>query len=261
MTVACMAWVFKQTLPPVPKMVLLTLADQADDETGSVCYGRTDLAHIAEKTSMGKRALFRHLGALVLNGYLIKESGATKGTPNLYWICLDRPPTPAEKFKWSDVPTAEEMDDDDDDDGGSEDSAHPPGCAPVCTGGVHLRADAESSDNQSTKESPPQKIPADVGGNGFSKKNQDADRSSVVQEREAAKPAQYFVIEGSDPWKYWLAEMRRRKGNNWNLTCDRVMDGRVRRGWYFPSLYPPPKPKAPPGEANLSAEDIQALSG
>lgn len=281
MTVAAMSWVFKQNLPPPSKLLLLSLADQADDETGRVCYGRTDIDHIGRKASLPRRSVFRHIGALILNGYMAKESGATKGAPNTYWLQLDRAATPLEDWTWYEEPDREDNSEEgegatvappqSDGNAAADASTNPPviengGCHHG-TPGVPYVAHKESSVDQSTKDSQT-KNPSAVTESGFSKKNQQEERSKAVTEREKAKPAQYFVIEGSDPWKYWIAEMRRRTGRAWHLTTDRVMDGRSRRGWYFPSLYPPSsvqKPKGanggtgPPGE--LSDEDARVLAG
>jgi hypothetical protein len=96
---------------------------------------------------------------------------------------------------------------------------------------------------------------------GFSKEAQNEDRSCVVAERvNKTQNAKFFIIEGSDPWKYWAAEMSRRNGRMWTLTCEGSVNGRRCRGWYFPSLYPPaPKPAAPPGE--LSDADAREFAG
>lgn len=262
MTVAAMGWAFKQDIPSIPKFVLVTLGDQADDETGRVCYGKTGIKHIARKAGMSPRALYRYIGALVLNGYIICESGAEKGQPNQYWLRLDREKQPDEKWRWT---VADHPNNDDGDAAeGCADSAPPPGddggdqekegVQHAAQGGVQLAADQESTEDQSTKAS------AELKKSGFSKKDQDLDRANLAKEREAAKPAQYFVYEHSDAWKYWVPEMRRRTGHQgWYLTCDRVENGRTRRGWYFPSLFPPAhKPTAPPNE--LSDEDAQALT-
>jgi len=272
MTVAAMTWAFKQQMPPAPKVVLLSLADQADDETGRVCYGRTDLDHLAGKASVSKRSLYRYIGALVRNGYMLRESGAKKRERNKYWLQLDRAPTPLETWQWFESePDFEEC--------AEEDSANlAPSESPLesdadpgvsaeqgCHGDtlpVPLVAHKESTDNQSTK-TPEIANPPVVTESGFSKRKQKAERIATAKQREAAKPAQYFVIEGSEPYRYWETEMRRRTGNpGWHLVVDRAtVDGKIRRGWYFPSLYPPAKPKAPPGEAELSDEDARALMG
>ncbi len=278
MTVAAMAWVFRQTLPPVPKMVLLTLADQTDDQTGRVCYGHTDIDHLAAKTSVSKRGLYRHISALVRNGYLVRESGAKERQPNKYWLIFDRELAP---WQWYGAEEEHEQEHNAEEDvpisdpqelvGDSANLApmesevepvdnSPPPCAKDDTPRVPYVAHKESA-NQSTKESP-----QSLGKvSGFSKKAQALDIAKAIHEREQAKPAQYFVIEYSRAWDAWAAEMQRRTGlQSWHLTTVRTLsDGKKQRGWYFPSLFPPPKPAAPPGlaEGELSDEDAQALMG
>ncbi len=275
MTVAAMAWVFKQNIPPIPKIVLLTLADQADDETGRVCYGRTNLDHIAAKASVSRRSIYRYIGALVRNNYLVRESGAEKGQPNEYWLQVERAPTHG-PWQWFDAENNDEAVNEATADeetgegaklaplqtGGDPVDKPDGGVPPVAQGVCHTWHPQESLDNQSTKEStrPVEKV------SGFSKKAQDLDRAKVIREREAAKPAQYFVLEGTRAWDAWVHEMVRRTGlKSWHLTTVRTLnDGKKQRGWYFPSLFPPPnKPAAPPGLApgELSDEDAQALMG
>src|SRR4051812_42584961 len=91
MSLESMAWAFRQKVPPKPKMVLVALADQADERSGRVCDGKTDMKHIAAKASCGERTLYRYIAALVRNGYVRKQSGKDRGSGNDYWLSMDRP--------------------------------------------------------------------------------------------------------------------------------------------------------------------------
>lgn len=55
-----MSWAFEQTTPPVSKLVLLALADHADDN--GVCW--PGLLGLAGKTCLTRRTLLRHLNTL-----------------------------------------------------------------------------------------------------------------------------------------------------------------------------------------------------
>ncbi len=55
-----MVWAFDQKAPPVPKLVLLALADHAHDN--GVCW--PGLLGLASKTSLTRRTLLRHLNTL-----------------------------------------------------------------------------------------------------------------------------------------------------------------------------------------------------
>jgi hypothetical protein len=57
---------------------------------------------------------------------------------------------------------------------------------------------------------------------------------------EARKPKRVPVLEGSDPWKYWI-----KAGHPPTLTTFVEHKGKRYRGWYFPDLYPPKTPPPP----------------
>lgn len=292
MTVAALTWAFRQVVPPKPKVILLSLADQAEELTGKVCYGPTNLDHIAKKSSVPRRTLSRQLGALVRHGYLRVESNKDRGLPSHYWLCLDR--EPAKKIEeWADAEEEWRLrhaGHADGDEGGdeSEDESDAPNTqdvegvgqnglpyiapeteivteqnglpgGPLDGPGVgHIGGPQEST---TTKE-PLSRVHKPKKENGFSKEAQDQDRACVVAGRvNKAGNAKYFVVEGSDAWKYWSAEMTRRNGRIWSLSCEGSLNGRACRGWYFPSLYPPKtnKPATPPGE--LSDADARELAG
>jgi hypothetical protein len=72
---------------------------------------------------------------------------------------------------------------------------------------------------------------------------------------KAAKAAkvQVFVIEGSRAWLAWL-DHRRRSGRMAAFpTCTGTGEFANRRGWYFPSLFPPPASTGPP--SLMTADD------
>ncbi len=280
MTVAALNWAFRQVVPPAPKVILLALADQAEELTGKVCYGPTNLDHIARKSSLPRRTLSRHIGALMRNGYVRRESNKDRGQPSHYWLCIDRDPADS-LDEWSfttkpdddereEVDDAEQHDDPQDIDRVGQNGLPPSdqevdktvmqnGPPPGPHGGPavgHMDGPHESTNNQrtTTREVEQKKT------NGFSKQAQDEDRACVVAERvNKSENATVFVIEGSKAWISWAAEMQRRTGRLFSLTCTGTVNGRKYHGWYFPTLFPPAnKPTAPPDV--LSDEDAQALT-
>lgn len=64
-----MTWVFDLELPPTPKLVLLVLADHADDK--GFCFPST--ATIARRASVSERTLSRVLAKLEEQGYLARS--------------------------------------------------------------------------------------------------------------------------------------------------------------------------------------------
>jgi hypothetical protein len=273
MSIAASAWAWAQEIPLKPKFALIKLADQTDERTGRVCYGRTDLDYLAAKCSMPRRSLTRCIAALIANRYIIRESGKGKGACSQYWLCLSREvATSIDEFVWSAADETQEAEPESDDatagdepqdiEGGGPNWPTPPedktaengppgGPTNGLPGGPIL------GPQESTKELKNDGARASAETRGFSKEQQDLERAGMAKKVAASKPARYFVVEGSRAWDAWLVEMRRRtRMPGWHLTTWATFKGKQRCGWYFPSLFPPPdKPAAPPG--NLSAEDAR----
>lgn len=64
-----MTWVFDLELPPTPKLVLLVLADHADDQ--GFCFPGADT--IARRASVSPRTLTRVLASLEENGFIARS--------------------------------------------------------------------------------------------------------------------------------------------------------------------------------------------
>lgn len=69
MTVAVMTWAFKQDVRPTQKMVLLVLADHANDN--GECW--PSIATIARKASMSATSVKRNLADLEKTGLIRRE--------------------------------------------------------------------------------------------------------------------------------------------------------------------------------------------
>lgn len=80
-----MTWAFKQNLNPTQKIVLLALADYADDEARCWPAMRT----LAEKSSLSERAVRNAIRSLEEVGYLTTETRVRPNgsqTSNVYWL-------------------------------------------------------------------------------------------------------------------------------------------------------------------------------
>jgi DNA-binding transcriptional ArsR family regulator len=70
-SVKAMDWAFSQNLPPSEKLVLLSLADHYNGQTGVCIPGQKSLA---EQTSMSVRTIQRHLKALEDRGLIVRKA-------------------------------------------------------------------------------------------------------------------------------------------------------------------------------------------
>ena len=61
MSIKCLAWAWGKKLPPLPKLILLAIADHADD-TG---YAWPGIKGVAEKCGLSRRTVQRHLNVLI----------------------------------------------------------------------------------------------------------------------------------------------------------------------------------------------------
>ncbi len=94
MSIRLMSEVWLTKLPTTEKMVLLVIADHANDE-GTASYPSQET--IARKVSIGIRQVRRHVNELVTKGYIRVQKGAGGSErcrddrrPNLYTINLNR---------------------------------------------------------------------------------------------------------------------------------------------------------------------------
>ena len=253
MSVAAQTWAWAQKVPIKPKFVLVTLADQTDERTGKVCYQRTDAAFLADKCGVPKRSLYRYLGALIRNGYVTRSSGQKKGHASEYWLCLDRlPSADMEEFLWS---AADEVDEPDE---------------PQDVEGCAISADPQDDEKtrdfgapgvpcvaqQDSLEKP--KIPSrarEIVPKTFDRSAQDLERG-IRKERTPEESEKVFVIEGTRAWDEWCRHQRARGKPGTLPTCTGQGKHAGRRGWYMPSLFPPPV--GPPQLSNQDLKEFQS---
>ena len=244
MSVAAQKWAWDQGIPIKPKFVLVTLADQADERTGHVCYQRTDAAFLAEKCGLPERTLYRYLAALIRNGYLLRDSGKSGGKASQYWLKLDRTPTAMDTWSWAIMGNIEESEEPTSAMEGSAILAvneNPSNTSQNGRGGAPYLADQDSI------ESP--KRPAERANGtkaSFSSQAQAIDRQGAGEnESKSPVPGKVFVIEGTRAWEAWSQHHKRTRGIGWSLSTRGVDENAGKTGWYFPTLFPPPETREP----------------
>jgi hypothetical protein len=244
-SIQAVAWALEQRLPPKPKLVLVSIANHANHVDG---YCWLALETIEREASIPTRSLFRYIGALVRNGYLRKQlrkgdDGKQRSTD--YWILFGRE---SQAWEWGQkVP-------EDDDDGDTQDVVEPSATesdgnarladgdftadTPVLADGpsaiVGRAYNAEPSESKPSKEE--ESPPFDPAEQPRAYQPPPIEPMGAIIDQKAK---QIFVIEGTRAWKAWVAFKTRECGRRWNLVTSATVNGRIKRGWYFPSLFPP----------------------
>lgn len=93
MSIKIMSAVFEnETLGPTERLIMLALADHADD--AGRCY--PSISRLCQRTGLGERAIQNNLKALVAKGYVTIVPNAGQGLANLYFVTAtpapDAPP-------------------------------------------------------------------------------------------------------------------------------------------------------------------------
>jgi hypothetical protein len=91
MSLKVMTWAWTLRLPPAPKLVLMALADEADDR--GFCF--PSVHHLANKCSITERSVQRMIRLLASRRYVSIEPRFRKRarTSNGYQLAVDHPPT------------------------------------------------------------------------------------------------------------------------------------------------------------------------
>jgi len=257
-SIQAVAWALEQDLPARPKLVLVSIANHAD-HTNGYCWLKAET--IAAEAACTVRSVYRFVGGLRRNGYLRRapRKGADgKQRANDYWLLFDRAEAP---WDWG---ASTEDDDINAVDESAEDAAEPQDVdEPHDT--VSLGETASPGDTGVTRQGSDvhavSRGPGDSGVSRYmnqpSKTNPKETEDSAPRARSAFVPRNYkppppepqgstsdtdkrvFVYEGTRAWDAWVAERKRTRGVAWTLTTTRVVDGKSKRGWWFPSLFPP----------------------
>jgi hypothetical protein len=246
MSIQAVAWALDQDLPARPKLVLVSIANHAN-HTDGYCWLKVET--IASEASCSPRAVFNFIAALIRNGYIRKSprrGDDGKQRANDYWILLARA-----EAKWITTGADEPSD--------TEDAEPQDVVEPHARGAVG-----------ETVENPPEKpvdIPVGACGPtapGFSHKDSAEPSKPKPEEARAAgyvprgyrpppepkphpvgsiagaKAELIFVFDGTPAYEAWARHQARKNGTaKWHLTTTKVVNGEAKRGWYFPTLFPP----------------------
>lgn len=198
MTIQALAWAIDQPLPGTAKLVLLAMANHADHTTGFVHFTAST---IAQEASIQERSLWRYLGALERNQFVVRAAAAEGA--RAYWLTLDRDPAIGWGWSASDK-TSEE---------------------------------AEAAESDAPPE-PSKEIAPRVAPPTFRRAEQDRarkDAEAAILDRAAEG---FPVIEGSRAHEAWRDHYRG-TGKMLPYIRSMVVNGKECRGFPMPSLFPP----------------------
>jgi hypothetical protein len=248
------AWAIRQILPPIPKFVLVALSERANPDTGECWPG---VKTIAKAVCLSERSVITYISALVRNGFVDRQAMRGKDgrkRTNHYWILFDRVPAPwiGPGGKVEEIPASES--DEEEAAAAATETESPPHANPAhghhvqtaahgphataCTRHIELEPsviEPPESENASRAAAPPVAAPL-----GFDRQNRQREIERQKAADEARKPQRLPVIEGSTPWLAWV-----KHGHPPDLVGTIEIKGRIDRGWYFPTLWPP-KETGPP---------------
>jgi GntR family transcriptional regulator len=238
MSIQAVSWVLQQSgedLPGTARLVMIALANHADHTSGH-CW--PSIETIAKESGCGERTVSRYIAALVRNGFIEKQQTMKNGgnfRSNDYWLLFDRPSAKWDFFEGKEEPAeplstlvSEEA------------SAILADDRPPRDGGRYIE---EPSTSEPLVETDPTEAVRPIRAaaaavtkapKNFSKTKRDTELDKLKAAEEARKAQPIPVIQGSAPWQAWVA-----KGHPSDLTCKISVNGRIDRGWCFPSLYPP----------------------
>ena len=278
------------------KLVLISLSNHADHVSGH-CW--PSASTIAKESSCSVRSVYRLISALQRNGYIeIKrvKGGNGKQRTNNYWILFDRKPGPWQYYSPNEddpgPPDVEGYDTEsyvDNDAEGTQtapehdskapsesyDSA-PESCGPGDNGVTrHIMPEPsilEPSESVVGQEQPkpepeapnpkPQSLVQAIP-QGFdpNERAQALDRLKASEEARKKSQPPVFVWEGTDHWMAWKAHKEKLLKRPFDLiTTFKCPDGKMRRGWWFPTLRPPPSNPDPTAGTLMNATDFEELA-
>ena len=250
MSIQDVGWVLDETdLPPGPKLVLVAIANHADNTDG---YCWLKAATIAKEAACSERAVYRIIAALIRNGYVRrdKKRGADgKRRANDYWILTNRP---AAKWSWF---RADPRDVDDYED-------------PQDVGGKNASSDSDDMSLESVTLPSESCGPTAIGVSQKildepSKTNLRQDDRLMGEERRSYRAPAPLVVDQPRPTVFVyqgtpafdaLVRQRAKEGKGKPPTIQSKEHG-YRTGWYFPTLFPPAAPDD--GVDNQAAEEFQ----
>ena len=280
MSIQAVAWALDQDLPARPKLVLVSIANHAN-HTDGYCWLKAET--IAGEAACTPRSVYRFVGGLVRNGYLrkaLKKGDDGKQRANDYWMLFNREDA---AWDWGAL-LGDGRDTDEPQDANQEapqEDAPDQAVENIETQDVALPHDTVSpGDDAAPVESEPvdkHVLSCGPGDSTFTRKNTaEPSKTNPLDARaRGAVPRTYrppppeppqpvgsivgrqaeliFVYEYTRAYEAWAKVKAAENGiNHWHMVVTKVVDGRARSGWYFPTLFPPEKP--PPSEHSLASE-------
>lgn len=267
MSIQAVAWALEQQIPAGPKLVLVALANHADHSSG-LCW--PSVALVAHEASCSPRAVYRFVADLARNGYVSVEKKRGKDgkqRSNNYWLLFDRLALP-----WSAVPPAHAQDAEPDEPEEQEvvDSAvhvdepgdslspgemdapdpvemsmtpgvkdEPSDCESPGPGDSGVTRQESSLEPSSVEPSRPAPLRAPPVPRGYDRTVRPSAQASAAAEEARRRSTPVFVIEGTRAYEAWAKHKSHERGVSWHLVTTTIIEGRARRGWWFPSLFPP----------------------
>jgi hypothetical protein len=276
MSIQAVGWALEQDLPARPKLVLVSLCNHADHRTG-YCWLKAET--IADEASCSPRAVFNFIGDLIRNGYVRKAARRGddgKQRANDYWILFDR-----EAVKWTsdrsagrdaDAEDTTEIDAAEDDPPQDVVPPHAPGAVgeeapPTAPEPVDMRAGAVGPHAPAcshTDPAEPSKTNPKSAREGFGAPPRSyrppPPPQPVAQGAIVGSTERIFVIRGTPAWDAWMVERKRKTGIGSAPTTRHVVNGSMREGWFFPTLFPPDA-TGPPKATELTDDEAKAFTG
>jgi len=254
MSFEAVAWAMKQKIPVIPKFVLVALCERANPDTGECWPG---IKKVANAVSLSERSVVTYIGALVRNGYVMRQPMRGKDgrkRTNHYWVIFDRPAAPWIGATKDELPPNEHEDEPHANPASGDDAevhTQLDSCGPratVCA--PHIMLEPPELEPEETIQEDRAPIPPPQSFNS----NKRARELQLIKAAEEARAkAACPVIEGSKPWREHV-----KAGHPPTLVGHIVVNGRRYRGWYFPTLYP--KATGPPPHPLLTEADEEELA-
>lgn len=270
MSIQAVAWALEQDLPQGPKLVLVSIANHADHTTG-YCWLKAET--IAQEASCSPRSVWRYVGGLVRNGYIRKaqrkgEHG--KQRANDYWLMFGR-----ESKEWDWLMQLEGAEQDEVEIGPETPPDDPPSEETPPQDVVEPYANLAHGENAQPCDSIGTRQPVDIPRESLGPCATAGTRKSLIEPSESnpkktrarASPSyvprnyrppppspsdpmgaiiadreakMIFVFANSTAYEAWAKHKAAEKGfSTWNLVTTAIIDGESKRGWWFPSLFPP----------------------
>lgn len=247
-------WAVKQVMKSRVKFVLVMLANHADPDTGH-CWPSIEC--LMRETCCSRASIYAFLGALRRNNYITMRKSKQDSRSHDFWLHYDRKDAPWIEAK-DNNPHDEEGDETQDivaspQIGISDDTENSKPWTPKFqTVDSSLYIDLEPSLIEPSARARPVEKPGPLAV-ATARQTEIAKLQAVEEAR--SKNQRIPVIEGSGPWKSWI-----KQGHSPTLSTWIIFDGKQRRGWYFPTLYPP-KSTGPPSDFMTQADHAEFTKG